>query len=179
MGQSVAENRYGAVSELGPRDNKSITGPGIYQLKGDLQAYINTKRSANNTPSQATQAIHRVHSMEPVEFLHFGEEYGERQLSFQTPGRSHKLYQACRLTYCGKINPFSGNPKKYIHLCLCFWAMNKMFGIDLQQLMTSKLLAMRANVSWERGGEGTNVGHDHNLVEPAGERGDICTLLRF
>ena len=33
MGQSVAENRYGAVSELGPRDNKSITGPGIYQLK--------------------------------------------------------------------------------------------------------------------------------------------------
>ena len=72
MGQSVAENRYGAVSELGPRDNKSITGPGIYQLKGDLQAYINTKRSANNNPSQATQAIHRVHSMEPFEFLHFG-----------------------------------------------------------------------------------------------------------
>ena len=71
MGQSVAENRYGAVSELGPRDNKSITGPGIYQLKGDLQAYINTKRSANNNPSQATQAIHRVHSMEPFEFLHF------------------------------------------------------------------------------------------------------------
>ena len=49
-----------------------------------------------------------------------------------------------------------------------------MFGIELQQLMTSKLLAMRANVSWERGGEGTNVGHDHNLVEPAGEREDIC-----
>ena len=92
MGQSVAENRYGAVSELGPRDNKSITGPGIYQLKGDLQAYINTKRSANNTPIKATQAIHRVHSMEPFEFLNFGEEYGERQLSFQTPGRSHKLY---------------------------------------------------------------------------------------
>ena len=54
-----------------------------------------------------------------------------------------------------------------------------MFGIDQQQLMTSKLLAMRANVSWERGGEGTNVEHDHNLVEPAGERGDICILLRF
>ena len=33
MGQSVAKNRYGAVSELGPRDNKSITGPGIYQPK--------------------------------------------------------------------------------------------------------------------------------------------------
>ena len=124
MGQSIAENRYGAVSELGPRDNKSITGPGIYQLKGDLQAYINTKRSANNTPSQATQAIHRVHSMEPFEFLHFGEEYGERQLSFQAPGISHKLYQACRLTYCDKINPISGNPKKYLHLCLCFGAMN-------------------------------------------------------
>ena len=29
------------------------------------------------------------------------------------------------------------------------------------------------------GGEGTNVGHDHNLVEPAGEREDICILLRF
>ena len=57
--------------------------------------------------------------------------------------------------------------------------MNKMFGIEMQQLMTSKLLAMRANVSWERGGEGTNVGHDHNLVEPAGEREDICILLRF
>ena len=57
--------------------------------------------------------------------------------------------------------------------------MKRMFGIELQQLMTSKLLAMRANVSWERGGEGTNVGHDHNLVEPAGEREDICILLSF
>ena len=32
--------------------------------------------------------------------------------------------------------------------------MKRMFGIELQQLMTSKLLAMRANVSWERGGRG-------------------------
>ena len=52
MGQSVAESRYGAVSELGPRDNKSITGPGIYQLKGDLQAYIN--KEIDQQYSQAT-----------------------------------------------------------------------------------------------------------------------------
>ena len=52
MGQSIAENTYGAVSELGPRDNKSITGPGIYQLKGDLQAYIN--KEIDQQYSQAT-----------------------------------------------------------------------------------------------------------------------------
>ena len=128
--------------ELYPSWGQGITS----QLQG--RAYINWRGTSRHISTQRDRpTILPARQLKPsIEFIPWSH------LNFFTlaPGRSHKLYQACRLTYCGKINPISGNPKKYLHLCLCFWAMNKMFGIGLQQLMTSKLLAMRANVSWER-----------------------------
>ena len=52
--ECAAENRYGAVSELGPRDNKSITGPGIYQLK-ERPSGIYQLREISQKPIQQTQ----------------------------------------------------------------------------------------------------------------------------
>ena len=52
--ECAAQNRYGAVSELGPRDNKSITGPGIYQLK-ERPSGIYQLGEISQKPIQQTQ----------------------------------------------------------------------------------------------------------------------------